>query len=464
MRNFEIVRLSARGTSLAGSMALVLACGGGGGGGGPTDPPDPPGPTIARVTVQAATDRFLPLQAAAFTARALDASGDPVAGGATSWSSSNANVARVGADGTVTGIRPGAATITASIDGVEGRADVTVLADLDLLRTPFDGEFRIVNYMDHDIPREFVDDNGFLVTTWGERHTLGQTDGHAGYDWAMPTGEPILAAADGTVVQVFGPGNSPSFFCPPLGREVSDQREIQIEHETETGERVVTIYVHLSRNDVAVGERVTAGQRIGLNGNSGCSTEPHLHFAVFRDVGAAAGDLAPAQQRRVIIDPFGWTGNGTDPWASHPDGIPSTELWRPGRAPTLHRWFDYPPEELNTAFGSPIVITRVRFMGIRDAANPNNEFVRIERDPRFAPPTIDLSGYVLMDAQGEEFVFPDGTTLADDPIRVFSGAGTDTATELFWGRGGPVWDNDGDCVDLERPDGTFQYRVNTGGC
>ena len=44
----------------------------------------------------------------------------------------------------------------------------------------------------------------------------------------------------------------------------------------------VTLYGHLDRVDVALGERVRAGQRIGLSGNTGLSTAPHLHFELRR--------------------------------------------------------------------------------------------------------------------------------------------------------------------------------------
>jgi murein DD-endopeptidase MepM/ murein hydrolase activator NlpD len=44
-----------------------------------------------------------------------------------------------------------------------------------------------------------------------------------------------------------------------------------------------TMYGHLSRLVAAEGDEVQAGQVIGLSGNSGRSTAPHLHFEIRRD-------------------------------------------------------------------------------------------------------------------------------------------------------------------------------------
>jgi murein DD-endopeptidase MepM/ murein hydrolase activator NlpD len=51
-------------------------------------------------------------------------------------------------------------------------------------------------------------------------------------------------------------------------------RVVYIDH----GQGLVTAYFHLSRADVAVGDTVTAGQRIGAVGQSGRVTGPHLHW------------------------------------------------------------------------------------------------------------------------------------------------------------------------------------------
>ena len=44
------------------------------------------------------------------------------------------------------------------------------------------------------------------------------------------------------------------------------------------GGGIMTLYGHLLETDVRVGDSVARGQRIGLEGTSGLSTGPHLHF------------------------------------------------------------------------------------------------------------------------------------------------------------------------------------------
>ncbi len=85
---------------------------------------------------------------------------------------------------------------------------------------------------------------------------------HPGVDMAGPTGEPIAAAATGTVVRAGwfgGYGN-----C------------IEIDH----GHGLATRYGHLSRIMVRIGDHIGAGDQIGRMGSTGRSTGSHLHFEV----------------------------------------------------------------------------------------------------------------------------------------------------------------------------------------
>ncbi len=194
-----------------------------------------------------------------------------------------------------------------------------------LLSAPFRGTFRHTNFFDHDLPLQ-NGGNGHQLTSCGDRvATAGDADGHNGHDWSMPTGTPVLAAAAGEVTFA---GPMAPFACAALGRTVSDQLTVEVLHPAAQAERVSTTYTHLSRLDVQAGRTVTEGQQIGLSGNTGCTTQPQLHFGARRLSNTQTGDPA-------FIDPYGWEGDGADPWASHAQGAGSFWLWKPGQAPSL---------------------------------------------------------------------------------------------------------------------------------
>ena len=83
---------------------------------------------------------------------------------------------------------------------------------------------------------------------------------HRGTDFHAPSGTPVLAANDGEVIIAQG-----MFYEGNL---------VVIDH----GQQFSTMYMHLSKIEVRVGERVTKGQRIGLSGATGRVTGPHLHM------------------------------------------------------------------------------------------------------------------------------------------------------------------------------------------
>jgi murein DD-endopeptidase MepM/ murein hydrolase activator NlpD len=86
---------------------------------------------------------------------------------------------------------------------------------------------------------------------------------HTGVDIAAPLGTPVYAAADGVVVAVghsaYGYGNY-----------------VIVAH----GGGIATLYGHLLQTRAAVGQEVARGQLIGLEGQSGLATGPHVHFEV----------------------------------------------------------------------------------------------------------------------------------------------------------------------------------------
>ncbi len=195
---------------------------------------------------------------------------------------------------------------------------------LPLFSRPFTGTFSLTNYFDHDLPLGTWAGNGCQLTYCDGRVT-GRIDAHQGYDWVMPGGTPLLAMAEGTVTSA---GTDAPFFCAPLGRTVSGQRFVEIRHPVLNSEQFSSVFVHLSRIDVSVGQTVTRGQTIGLSGNTGCSTEPHLHLQVWRFTHTNNG-------RSTLVDPYGWEGAGLDPWSQDPSGSSSIWLWQPGESPAL---------------------------------------------------------------------------------------------------------------------------------
>jgi murein DD-endopeptidase MepM/ murein hydrolase activator NlpD len=85
---------------------------------------------------------------------------------------------------------------------------------------------------------------------------------HMGVDIAAPIGTPIRAPSDGTVIDA-GPASGFGLW-------------VRVRHDDGT----ITVYGHINRALVGVGERVTAGQVIAEVGNRGRSTGPHLHLEV----------------------------------------------------------------------------------------------------------------------------------------------------------------------------------------
>jgi murein DD-endopeptidase MepM/ murein hydrolase activator NlpD len=106
------------------------------------------------------------------------------------------------------------------------------------------------------ITQPFGPSNFLLEPPLGPYHHF-----HTGIDVAGPIGTAVTAAADGVVVAVnhtrVGYGNY-----------------VIVAH----GAGIMTLYAHLLETDVFVGDRVYRGERVGLEGSSGLSTGPHLHF------------------------------------------------------------------------------------------------------------------------------------------------------------------------------------------
>ncbi len=99
---------------------------------------------------------------------------------------------------------------------------------------------------------------------------------HTGIDIPNPKGTPVMAAAPGKVIftgyGLFYGSNNPD---DPYGQAVSIEQDFGYQ-----GHRLYTIYAHLSKIIAVEGQRVEAGTVIGLVGDTGNTTGPHLHFEV----------------------------------------------------------------------------------------------------------------------------------------------------------------------------------------
>ena len=88
------------------------------------------------------------------------------------------------------------------------------------------------------------------------------TSTHRGTDFPVNEGAPVVVSNSGTVVlakELFYEGN-----C------------VIVDH----GQRLFTIYMHLSKIDVKAGSKLRKGERLGLSGQTGRVTGPHLHMGV----------------------------------------------------------------------------------------------------------------------------------------------------------------------------------------
>lgn len=96
-----------------------------------------------------------------------------------------------------------------------------------------------------------------------ERIFNGKTSSpHLGLDFRVPSGTPVAAMNDGTVLLA-----RPLFF---------EGNFVVIDH----GQGLLTLYLHLSEFKVKEGDKVKRGDIIGLSGGTGRATGPHLHVAV----------------------------------------------------------------------------------------------------------------------------------------------------------------------------------------
>lgn len=211
----------------------------------------------------------------------------------------------------------------------------------------------VVRYVDHD--------PGPGERDWRCGRQTG--DGHNGTDVALPhlaamaAGVEVLAAAPGVVAGLRD--GVPDVSVVEGGEEAIAGREcgngVRIDH----GEGWATLYCHLRRGSLRVkeGDRVAAGQALGLVGLSGEASFPHLHFEVRHGEGVvdpfvgqersracAAGERplwAPQVMRDLAYQPLVLTGAGFATTAPERDDLRRgwhREARLPRTSPALVLW------------------------------------------------------------------------------------------------------------------------------
>ncbi len=122
-------------------------------------------------------------------------------------------------------------------------------------------------------------------------------DGHPGYDFSVPQGTPVRAAAGGFI-------RFPEFYHSVAA---SLHNTVEIQHP---GTNCSTFYLHMKETYFDDGDFVPAGRVIGASGNVGTSSY-YLHFEV-------QCDGRP-------VDPYGWDAEGPDPHY-----VENVRLWTDG--------------------------------------------------------------------------------------------------------------------------------------
>ncbi len=118
--------------------------------------------------------------------------------------------------------------------------------------------------MDASLCRPLPSGKGWITQPFGANpasYARWDMAGHNGIDYGVACGTPVLAAHEGIVEH----GSDPEGYGTYI-RVVNGYR--------------ITIYGHLSATTAAQGQRVQAAEQIGLSGNTGNSTGPHLHFGL----------------------------------------------------------------------------------------------------------------------------------------------------------------------------------------
>ncbi len=128
---------------------------------------------------------------------------------------------------------------------------------------------------DHDYPLPFEDAPVRVHQGPGGSFSHSDAPNLHAIDFALAEGTPIRAAREGVVMQIEADFEGAGVDLEAYGARANFVRVV---HDDGS----MAVYAHLQPDslEVSAGQRVHAGQRMGLSGNTGFSTAPHLHFVV----------------------------------------------------------------------------------------------------------------------------------------------------------------------------------------
>lgn len=157
---------------------------------------------------------------------------------------------------------------TTVANGIQPPSPQEMMTMENLLPEP--NEMAVATNVDfHDPPSiRPIEGNSKINSGFGQRihPVLKKKKFHAGIDFVSPLGTPVLATSDGIIT--FSKTHKGGY-----------GKHIIIQHD----EAFQTLYAHLSEFKVKVGDKIKKGDVIGLVGNTGASTLPHLHYEVIKD-------------------------------------------------------------------------------------------------------------------------------------------------------------------------------------
>lgn len=109
---------------------------------------------------------------------------------------------------------------------------------------------------------------------------------------------------------------------------------------------------------------------------------------------------------------------------------------------------------LKISKNSDIVISAVQFDAPGDdrkKENLNGEWVGISNNGNSA---IDLTDWTLNDNENHVYNFPSNFKIkSGNSVKIHTGSGADTESDLYWNSGRPIWNNDGDTATLKDKNG-----------